>query len=194
MTTEMRLTRRTRSEDSAGVRNAGLAESARSQADAPEERRLVQAVEDNANLSGDEVVWGSMCFSFGVKIGADESGEDITVEGGGAAGTKQVPGDCGHRGVVGAELQRSDAQFDPFLTGHDGELFAERLICGHAAANGQSLSVLLTHGQAAFFHEHFDGGRLERRSEVSDAIGRSFRELPGTGDSAGRIQECGFES
>src|SRR5262245_11424133 len=63
-------------------------------------------------------------------------------------------GDARHRGIVGAQGERRDEEFDVFRAGKRSETFAQALVGRHAAADREPLELGLMQGLARLGSQH----------------------------------------
>jgi len=128
------------------------------------------------------------------EVGSDESGQNISIEAGGASSGQQFPCDGGHSCVVGAQFRWSDEQFDTFPAAHGGQSLSEGTIRSDSTPDAQAGVLQLSHCVATFFNHDFDCGSLESGGQIGHQFGRSAGELVWSGDPAGGVEHGGFES
>ena len=105
-----------------------------------------------------------------------------------------LPGDRGHRGVVGTEFHGCDLQVNFQSSGHRRQLVSESLIGGNSAPDAQSPVLQLLQSEATFFNKDIDSGGLKRGGEVGHAIRWRFGQLSGAGHAASRIEDGRFQA
>lgn len=128
------------------------------------------------------------------EVGADETGQDISIEAGDASGCQQFPCDGGHGSVVGAKFRGCDEQFDTFFAAHGAEGLSEGSVRCDSTADAQAGVFQQPDCLSAFFDHDFDGCSLEAGGEVGDQFGRCAGELIRAGDAACGVEHSGFKS
>ena len=98
------------------------------------------------------------------------SGENVEREVRRSVLLEMFPGNCPHRRVVGAKLKRWDQHGDAPLFAQGFQCSAELFIGSDAPSHGHHTTAGLREGEVDLGNDGFDGGVLERRSEVGAVL------------------------
>ena len=106
----------------------------------------------------------------GLSLASEHAGKYVQVEPLDAAGLQPLDGNRAHHGVVGAESQRCDVQFDPATRGLLVQSRPQAAVGGHPAADAQSFHARLLERGPGFADQAIDDGLFKAGGQAGDLL------------------------